>query len=188
MADKDRKLTHEDRIVWETVARTVRRLSGLAHPVMVDEDTMEGLLMPAAEPAAPKQVGRPRADPSQPPRIIKPEPRLHPIERPVQKKLARGRVSIDGKIDLHGLNQSEAHNLLLDFLARAHQRGLRHVLVVTGKGASHGSEGVLKRAVPQWLGKPEFRFLVSGHEPAARGHGGDGAMYIRLRRQRGNSE
>ncbi|PWW00540.1 DNA-nicking Smr family endonuclease [Hoeflea marina] len=184
MADRDRKLTHEDRIVWETVARTVRRLSGQAHPVVVENDTMDGLMSPAADAAAPADVKRPVADPAHPPRTVKPQPRLHPIERPVQKKLARGRLAIDGKIDLHGLNQSEAHNLLFDFLMRAHQRGSRHVLVVTGKGSSMGSEGVLKRAVPQWLVKPEFRFLVSGHEPAARGHGGDGAMYIRLRRQR----
>jgi DNA-nicking Smr family endonuclease len=105
----------------------------------------------------------------------------------VVRKLARGRLPIDGRIDLHGLTQSEAHNLLFDFIARAHERGLRHVLVITGKGSSRGSQGVLKRLVPEWLAKPEFRFLISGHEDAARSHGGEGALYIRLRRERGGA-
>jgi DNA-nicking Smr family endonuclease len=73
--------------------------------------------------------------------------------------------------------------MLLDFLIRAHERGLRHVLVITGKGSSLGSEGALKRAVPLWFAMPEFRFLISSYEPAARHHGGDGALYVRLSRR-----
>jgi DNA-nicking Smr family endonuclease len=82
------------------------------------------------------------------PRPPTPRQQPHPIEKPVIRKLARGRLPIDGRIDLHGLTQSEAHNLLFGFLARAHERGLRHVLVITGKGSSRGSEGALKRAGP----------------------------------------
>ncbi|MFY8101711.1 MAG: Smr/MutS family protein, partial [Allorhizobium sp.] len=89
----------------------------------------------------------------------------------------------EARIDLHGLIQSEAHGMLLDFLIRAHERGLRHVLVITGKGSSLGSEGALKRAVPLWFAMPEFRFLISSYEPAARHHGGDGALYVRLSRR-----
>ena len=89
--------------------------------------------------------------------------------------------------DSHGMVQSEAHSFLLDFLIRAHERGMRHVLVITGKGRSMGSEGALKRAVPLWFSKPEFRFLISSYEPAAQHHGGAGALYIRLSRRAGET-
>nr|WP_210314744.1 Smr/MutS family protein [Rhizobium sp. AQ_MP] len=107
----------------------------------------------------------------------------HPLEKPVKRKLSRGHLALEARIDLHGLIQSEAHGMLLDFLIRAHERGLRHVLVITGKGSSLGSEGALKRAVPLWFAMPEFRFLISSYEPAARHHGGDGALYVRLSRR-----
>ena len=82
--------------------------------------------------------------------------------------------------------QSEAHGFLLGFLIKAHERGLRHVLVITGKGTSLGSDGALKRAVPLWFALPEFRPLISSYEPAARNHGGEGALYVRLARQPGD--
>jgi DNA-nicking Smr family endonuclease len=96
----------------------------------------------------PRPSARRNRSASATPRPPTPRQQPHPIEKPVIRKLARGRLPIDGRIDLHGLTQSEAHNLLFGFLARAHERGLRHVLVITGKGASRGSEGALKRAVP----------------------------------------
>ena len=83
------------------------------------------------------------------------------------------------------MTQGEAHNLLLSFLHRAYAEGLRYVLVITGKGSSFGSDGVLRRAVPDWLATPSFRMLVSSHDSAARHHGGSGALYIRLRRRSG---
>jgi DNA-nicking Smr family endonuclease len=110
----------------------------------------------------------------------------HPLERPVKRKIAKGRLALEARIDLHGLYQSEAHVLLLDFLIRAHERGMRHVLVITGKGSSYGSEGALKRAVPMWFSQSEFRYLISSYEPAAQHHGGDGALYIRLSRRAGD--
>jgi DNA-nicking Smr family endonuclease len=101
----------------------------------------------------------------------------------VRDKIAKGRVSIGGRVDLHGMTQSEAHNLLLAFLRTAHDRGLRYVLVITGKGSSSGGDGVLKRSVPDWLATGPFRLLVSGYDEAARHHGGGGALYVRMRRK-----
>ncbi|MNE84554.1 putative DNA endonuclease SmrA [compost metagenome] len=113
--------------------------------------------------------------------------RIHqPLEKPVKRKLTRGHLPLEGRIDLHGMVQSEAHAILLDFLIRAHERGMRHVLVITGKGRSLGSDGALKRAVPMWFSKPEFRYLISSYEDASRNHGGDGALYVRLSRVRGD--
>ena len=181
MRDGKPKLSHEDRIIWAQVTRTVEAYPGK----MVEDESWFAIETPAVTPPAPEkpakiQQSMPGA--SVPARSKPP----HTIEKPVIRKLARGRLPIDGRIDLHGLTQSEAHNLLFGFLARAHERGLRHVLVITGKGTSRGSQGVLKRIVPDWLSKPEFRFLISGYEDAARSHGGEGALYIRLRRERGN--
>ncbi|MEM5470840.1 Smr/MutS family protein [Hoeflea sp. AS60] len=181
MSNDKSKLSHEDRIIWARIARTIEAFPGKEVP----EDDWYAVETPTSTSPAPPEK------PVKPPQSIlstntpsRQQP--HPIEKPVIRKLARGRLPIDGRIDLHGLTQSEAHNLLFGFLARAHERGLRHVLVITGKGASRGSEGALKRAVPVWLAKPEFRFLISGYEDAARGHGGEGALYIRLRREKAN--
>ena len=91
---------------------------------------------------------------------------------------------VDARIDLHGLVQGEAHSLLYGFLHRAHAEGCRMVLVITGKGSSLGSEGVLRRAIPGWLQTPQFRHLVAGFDEATRVHGGEGALYVRLRGQR----
>ena len=104
--------------------------------------------------------------------------------------MARGREPIEARLDLHGFTQAEAHAALLRFLRRAQADRLKTVLVVTGKGSTRdvrnaGAEyGVLKRAVPQWLALPEFRSLVLGFEDAHSAHGGQGALYLRLRRAR----
>lgn len=91
------------------------------------------------------------------------------------------------ELDLHGLTQSEAHAALLRFLRAASSRGARLVLIITGKGgarAGDGERGVLKRQVPQWLGLPEFRALIVGFEAAHIAHGGEGALYVRVRRDK----
>ena len=107
---------------------------------------------------------------------------MHSMDRPTLDRLSKGRLPIEGRVDLHGMTQSEAHSLLLSFLQRAHASGVRYVLVITGKGFSSGGDGVLKRQVPAWLSTPPFRALVSSHDLAARNHGGEGALYIRLRK------
>jgi DNA-nicking Smr family endonuclease len=104
----------------------------------------------------------------------------------MKQRVARGKDEIDGRLDLHGLTQSEAHAALLRFLRTASSRGARLVLVITGKGAraAEGERGVLKRQVPHWLAQPEFRALVIGFEDAHIAHGGEGALYVRVRRLR----
>jgi DNA-nicking Smr family endonuclease len=113
-------------------------------------------------------------------------PALAPLGRRLKQRVARGREPIDARLDLHGFTQTQAHAALLRFLRRAQADGVRMVLVVTGKGTSKGGEtherGVLKRQVPLWLSLPEFRSLVVGFEDAHIGHGGAGALYVRLRR------
>ena len=133
---------------------------------------------------------RPRAAPVPDPS----PPVLTPLDRRFKQRVARGRQPIDARIDLHGMTQREAHAALLRFLHRAQADGARIVIVVTGKGsgrAARGSaddlpreRGVLRRQVPMWLALPEFRPLVVGFVDAHAGHGGEGALYVRLRRAR----
>lgn len=186
-----RKLGKDERILWGKVARTTRLVSGRVEDLL-EFEALEAEAQPVAEP---KPV---RATPPFPQMIIEaiPQPqtteaerkRIHsPMEKPVKRKLTRGRLPLEARIDLHGMFQSEAHAVLLDFLIRAHERGLRHVLVITGKGRSMGSDGALKRAVPMWFSKPEFRHLISSYEDASMNHGGDGALYVRLARRRGDT-
>jgi DNA-nicking Smr family endonuclease len=113
-------------------------------------------------------------------------PLLAPLGRRERSRLSRGRSEIDARLDLHGMTQVHAHRRLLSFLQRAHHDGLTFVLVITGKGVVGDTErGVLRRQVPQWLALPEFRSLVVGFEEAHVGHGGEGALYVRIRRARG---
>jgi DNA-nicking Smr family endonuclease len=109
------------------------------------------------------------------------------LGRRERSQLSRGRKEIDARLDLHGMTQTRAHRALSGFLQRAHHDGLTFVLVITGKGRTVGGEserGVLRRQVPQWLNLPEFRTLVVGFEEAHIGHGGEGALYVRIRRSR----
>jgi DNA-nicking Smr family endonuclease len=106
------------------------------------------------------------------------------------ERLRRGRREPDARLDLHGQTESVAHRTLLAFLKGAHARGLRLVLVVTGKGGSKsvgdaaGRRGVLKTAVPRWLKEPQFANIVSATAGSHIRHGGEGALYVYLRKQR----
>jgi DNA-nicking Smr family endonuclease len=102
------------------------------------------------------------------------------IDDKTAKKLLKGRLSIEDRIDLHGRTQAEAHRLLGGFLARSHASGKRIVLVITGKGRTTG--GVLRQLVPQWLREPQLSPYISAFRSAHLTHGGDGALYVRLRR------
>jgi DNA-nicking Smr family endonuclease len=177
--DRGRSLNLEDRILWSRVAGSVTPLPGRSVP---ETPASPEKAAPAKREAAPKPApAKPAASPA-------PASKPGGLDRVTRRKLAKGRLPIEGKVDLHGLTQREAHDLLLSFLSRARAGGRRPVLVVTGKGSSLGSEGALRRAVPQWLGTATFRGLVSGFEDASRAHGGSGALYVRLRRLRGAEE
>ena len=151
---------------------------------------------PPPAPAASAEVAAagPRAVARQDAPAGRESPPLAPLGRRLKLRVARGRQPIDARIDLHGKTQKEAHAALLRFLQRAQAEGAKIVLVVTGKGTRVGiggreqpgaaERGVLRRQVPLWLSLPEFRALVVGFEDAHVGHGGEGALYVRLRRGR----
>lgn len=98
-----------------------------------------------------------------------------------QRRLSRERDPIEARIDLHGYGRFQAQDALTAFLIGAQARGYRSVLVITGQGRRGGS-GVIRASVHEWLQAPALRGVVSGFAPAARHHGGDGALYVTIRR------
>jgi DNA-nicking Smr family endonuclease len=112
------------------------------------------------------------------------------MDSKAHRKLTRGKLSPEARIDLHGMTLADAHPALLRFVADAHARGLRLLLVITGKGKARNDEGpiptrpgVLRHQVPQWLTGGPLRPLVLQVAQAHQRHGGSGAFYVYLRRR-----
>jgi DNA-nicking Smr family endonuclease len=172
-----RKLSEEERTLWGRVTRAVAPLRRV--PAAAGEappSRSPGKPQPAPRAHAPGRGAAAKPAPKSP-------PSLEPLDRTLKRRLARGHVAIDDRIDLHGRTQSQAHAALLRFLRAAQADGAKLVLVITGKGAGteRGERGVLKRQVPLWLVLPDFRAYVVGFDDAHIGHGGQGALYVRIR-------
>lgn len=192
-SDKDApaSLSAEERALWEHAARDLQPLRTKAERVTKAQAEADAVPRRLGEAKAPRQPA-PRAPP---PRPAKTAPPPSDLGRRQARRIGSGRIDIEAKIDLHGLRQAEAHAELRRFLAGAHADGRRWVLVITGKGGGvrEGSEaagyareserGVLRRNVPRWLAEPELRSIVVGYSSAAVRHGGEGALYVQLRRK-----
>jgi DNA-nicking Smr family endonuclease len=187
-----RELSEEERALWRGVARSVKPLR--KRPRQPDDDDAAAGAPPkvvkaaksAKGPAKPTKIMKPAPPPSNPVVTLVAPPSFAPLARRERQQLARGRTAIDARIDLHGMTQAQAHAALVHFLRRAQHDGARFALVVTGKGARSADpeRGVLRRQVPHWLRLPELRDIVLGFEEAHVAHGGEGALYVRLRRMR----
>jgi DNA-nicking Smr family endonuclease len=180
---RKRALSEEEKALWRAVAKstTPLRRRKLVIPDDDEDDTVI-IPQPAVKQSRPSSAPQPRATAAK-----SSPPPLAPLGRRQKSRLAKGRNAIDARIDLHGMTQARAHRALIAFLHRAHGDGATFVLIITGKGkasALDGERGVLRRQVPLWLGLPELRSLVVGFEEAHIGHGGEGALYVRLRRAR----
>lgn len=199
---RSRRLSEAERALWDKVAESVTPLA--PRPPAEPEPAPAKPAAPAkaAETGAPERpkppappAKRPKKTPVAPVQRIAapsppPPPPLAPLEHKLRRRLTRGVVAIDARVDLHGLRQDEAQRRLASFLATAQASGFKVVLVITGKGrpADDGGDwygdarGVLRRAVPLWLSSPAARGLVIGFETADVTHGGSGALYVRIRR------
>jgi DNA-nicking Smr family endonuclease len=182
-----RRLTEEEERLWAVVARSITPLRA-GKRVLKREPTAA---LPKPSPQAARPIKKAAVDhpPPSAPYHLKPPASAIAIARREKQQLARGKTEIGGRIDLHGMTQAQAHDALLHFLRRYQADGAKFVLVITGKGSAgavaRGERGVLRRQVPLWLGLPEFRACVLGFDVAHVGHGGEGALYVRLRRARG---
>ena len=178
-----RDVNDEEQALWRAFTRTIKPLKGKR---AIPETTKSS----ESKPRPQAQRAGTLAPPPIPKRIA-PTPKTPPLatlDRRSRQRLARGTQSVDDRLDLHGRTQAQAHALLSRFLRRAQSHGAKTVLVITGKGGAAGEElgerGVLRRQVPLWLSLPEFRSLVVGFSTAGIAHGGEGALYVRLRRPR----
>lgn len=184
-----RPLRPEEQAVWRQVARTVRPL---------DPKKAKALDAPPPPPAEPER-GRAGMRAHASPAAIEAGRTRAPVpaDRGAEKKVRRGRVEAEAKLDLHGLTAMRARGELLGFLHRCRAKGMRTVLVITGKGAGARAldesrfepwspdarplPGVLRRSFRQWMAEGEFAALVSGWATAHARHGGAGAFYVMLR-------
>jgi DNA-nicking Smr family endonuclease len=175
-----RKLDPDEKQIWRVVTKTVTPL----HPERTDAapETKRRV--------DPDTIGR-RTDQKSRPKPLSASDNRKPLpaDRSTERRLRRGRVEIDGRIDLHGMTQMAARAALGRFLHSARARGLHAVLVITGKGKApardrgpgEAAPGIIRRRFPEWLAEPELRHLVSGYASAHRRHGGDGAYYVMIR-------
>jgi DNA-nicking Smr family endonuclease len=179
-AGKRGGLSREDQELWGKITTSVVPLRRRA---VADEG-----------PGASEQPPRPERKPARslaPAALPKPRslaPALAPIDRRLKQRLGRGTMAIEARLDLHGLTQAAARTRLESFLRSAQAEGHGLVLVITGKGREpagpFGEErGVLRRQVPHWLALPDLRPYVIGFGEAGGGHGGAGALYVRVRRR-----
>jgi len=195
--ESDRGLTPEERDLWAAVTKDARALDPAARRRSVIEDAAPEA---AERPAVPKKADA--AKPIQTQSQITPPSRVAPAtptqgsgtDRRTQLKMRRGQIEIEGRIDLHGMRQAEARRALETFIASSAASGRRCVLVITGKGSTRPDDepgfmpererGVLREQVPRWLALPPMAPAVITWQPAARRHGGDGALYVLLRRKK----
>jgi DNA-nicking Smr family endonuclease len=194
-----RHLSKEDEALWEHTAASLKPLrerKGRHHPGVAGASD--------APPFAPKAKGGRKAgsgaqhstakDAAQPQPAPPAKPRapgLADFDRKAARRLRQGQIEIEARIDLHGMRQHEAHGALRRFLLSCFGRGVRWVLVITGKGGPRKTQddegwslperGVLRKNVPLWLAEPELRAIVVSFTTAAVPHGGEGALYIQLR-------
>lgn len=181
---RHRPLSEDERVLWEGVAKQVKPLRKRTRIIKPDPVVIEASPPPAL-PMSRKVMDVPSAKPVK--HGAPPMPPLTLLGRRERSQLSRGRKEIDARLDLHGMTQERAHRALATFLQRASYDGMSFVLIITGKGRTGSLEserGILRRQVPIWLGLPEFRALVVGFEEAHIGHGGAGALYVRVRRAR----
>jgi len=181
-----RNLSDEEHALWAGIARSIKPLRSV-------KTTPKPIAAGPGDQERKQSRGAPQSPtPHAPAPAAKSLP-LAPFDRRLKQRIARGRDAIDARIDLHGMTQRQAHAALLRFLRQAQAAEAKVALVVTGKGGGKrgskgaddlGERGVLRRHVPMWLALPEFRHFVVGFDEAHVGHGGQGAIYVRLRRAR----
>jgi DNA-nicking Smr family endonuclease len=188
-----RELDVEDLRLWEVVSSTVRPLKPASKPSLPpagrDSDAQHRRVgESAAAEKSPKTKTQARH-----PHPVAPRPALPmkgregpappaDVDLNLHRRLARGREHLAARIDLHGLTQDAARAALTRFVRRSVEDGWRAVLVITGKGVS--GDGVLRHRVPDWLSEPPLREHIAGVSEAQRRHGGEGALYVALKRRR----
>jgi len=178
-----RVLTPDEARIWRAVASSVTPLPGRHLPEVEEPPATAPAASPPPPPAPPSFL---------PARLVPPPPRELPalglgttpgLDKRSAERMKKGEMEIDARLDLHGMTQDSAHAHLLAFIQRAYDAGRRCVLVITGKGKNQGT-GVLKANTPRWLNQSPCRERILGFSHAKPQHGGDGALYVLIKRRR----
>jgi DNA-nicking Smr family endonuclease len=172
----------EELALWRTAMRD-------AKPLKRSRPTAKKSAAPQASAAEPPPAKPKRSMPPPPPPPPPKPPDLAPgriagVDKRLAERLKRGQLAIEAMLDLHGLTQEEAHRQLDGFLAHAAKAGRRCVLVITGKGLWRSESGILREMVPRWLNEAPNRARVLAIAHAQPRHGGQGALYVLLKRKR----
>jgi DNA-nicking Smr family endonuclease len=197
-----RPIAPDEAELWSRVAQSVEKVKKKPRvPSHVDELPSAPVASQSAPPPAKEKKDRPAPRPAGAPTPPPRPPRVAPlaeVDRRTARQIAGGKMPIDARLDLHGMRQSDARVDLRAFLRAAQARGCRTVLVITGKGGPAAERdplagalgkpqrGVLRHAVPQWLQEPDMREVVLSFTTAGVRHGGEGALYVQLRKPRGS--
>jgi len=176
-----------DAALWARIAQTAtplkkkNRITRVATPPK-----------PALQPKAKAAKAGAKSAPA--PKLARPShaPHTGGLDRQTARKLEKGALAVEARLDLHGMRQRDAHVALRKFLKWAQGKDYRHVLVITGKGSLREEEGtsfyeseargVLRQVVPHWLSHGDLAPLIVSFSEAPRRLGGEGALYVRLRR------
>lgn len=190
-----RRLSPEEEELWQRIAARTRRTKPETRPSLAPGPPPESKRPASPEPIAPIRMG---ASDARPPGHDLASPIGHVLraaplrmDSKSHKRMVRGKLVPEARIDLHGMTQAAAHPALTRFVLDAQTRGLRLVLVITGKGRPGDDDGpvpvrlgVLKHQVPHWLASGPLRAVVLQVTEAHQRHGGAGAYYVYLRRNR----
>lgn len=202
MAPEPRRLSDEERALWARAAADVAPMAPAQTAEAAEAAEAAEPAAAASAPAPAEQKPRRRTPPkpkSAPPSAPKSAPKPAAASKPLsedappeldrrqRRALRRGKLPEEATLDLHGMTQREAKAALEAFIESAQARGFGAVMVVTGKGGrgADGAPGVLRRMTPKWLSAEPLAARVIGTAAAAPGCGGEGALYVRLKKRRG---
>jgi len=160
-----------DRDLWNYVTRGFKAYKSPCKPVATAKPPIRKATTPRVTPVMPRKT---LSEPS--------APTGKGFDRSTETRLRRGQLSLEGRLDLHGMTQAEAFPALYKFIKAAAAQEKRTVLIITGKGQRF--EGVLRKMVPKWLEDPDLARHIVAITPAAPKDGGTGAFYLRLRKPR----
>ena len=177
----------DDKLLWEKVTQSVRRMNPQTASQTPKQrgDTRTGPLKTSWNDLSPSvPTGQAKAKTS-PDKTMPTDFRLGEtsgIDRTSARRMQRGQVSIDDRLDLHGLSQEQAQKEVKAFIGSAVRKNFRYVLIITGKGRD--GHGILREKVPEWLKDAPLCYYLNAISYAQPKDGGEGALYIRLKRQR----
>ncbi len=182
--EENETLNAEDQKLWDLMMRDVVPLRPSPASPPAGKSGQSGPKTVVATKAPAPAAQRPIPASSQ-------HPGAYEVDKSTHRKLKRGHMAIEARLDLHGLSQARAYEELKRFLIGAHHQGLRCLLVITGKGrnligdqrSDERAPGVIKRSLPLWLEEPDLKGMILKTESAHIKDGGAGAFYILLRRK-----